>query len=138
MIGSPVAVFIELTHYCGCHGLHHSNRVPSVFGWQLMCQFLLSSRMQVAAKPLARTQKSLTREMQVLSTRLLQEETIRHFEVLSLDMANNCLNALYHMGGVSKEKRWVTLAKKNLVVVVDVILFCCWNSVHSCSSSCNA
>ena len=68
--------------------------------------------MQVAAKPLARTQKSLTREMQVLSTRLLQEETIRHFEVLSLDMANNCLNALYHMGGVSKEKRWVTISTK--------------------------
>ena len=68
--------------------------------------------MQVAAKPLARTQKSLTREMQVLSARLLQEETIRHFEVLSLDMANNCLHALYHMGGVSKEKRWVTISRK--------------------------
>ena len=73
--------------------------------FQLMCQFLLSSRMQVAAKPLARTQKSLTREMQILTARLLQEETIRHFEILSLDMANNCLHALFHMGGVSKEKR---------------------------------
>ncbi|KAK7103571.1 dihydroxyacetone phosphate acyltransferase-like [Littorina saxatilis] len=78
---------------------------PFLLGYWLMCQFLLSSRMQVAAKPLARTQKTLTREMQVLAARLIQEETIRHFEILSLDMANNCLHALFHMGGISKEKR---------------------------------
>lgn len=78
---------------------------PFLVGYWLMCQFLLSSRMQVSAKPLARTQKSLTREMQALCARLLQEETIHHHEVLSLDMANNCLHALYHLGGVSKEKR---------------------------------
>lgn len=78
---------------------------PFLVGYWLMCQFLLSSRMQVAAKPLARTQKSLTKELQVLAARLLQEETIRHYEILSLDMANNCLHALYQMGGISKEKR---------------------------------
>lgn len=78
---------------------------PFLLGYWLMCQFLLSSRMQVAAKPLARTQKSLTRELQILAARLLQERTIRHFEVLSLDMANNCLHSLFNMGGVSKEKR---------------------------------
>nr|KAG5704262.1 hypothetical protein BaRGS_012550 [Batillaria attramentaria] len=78
---------------------------PFLVGYWLMCQFLLSSRMQVSAKPLARTQKSLTKEMQALCARLLQEETIHHHEVLSLDMANNCLHALYHMGGVGKEKR---------------------------------
>lgn len=73
-----------------------------------MCQFLLSSRLQVSAKPLARTQKTLVKEMQALSARLLQEGVIHHYEVLSMDMANNCLHALYHMGGVSKEKRYFT------------------------------
>lgn len=70
-----------------------------------MCQFLLSSRMQVSAKPMAKTQKSLAKEMQELCARLLQEGTISHYEVLSLDIANNSLHALFHMGGISKEKR---------------------------------
>lgn len=78
---------------------------PFLVAYWLMCQFLLSSYLQVSAKPLARTQKSITKEMQALCARLLQEETIHHHEVLSLDMANNCLHALYHMGGVCKEKR---------------------------------
>ncbi|PVD26429.1 hypothetical protein C0Q70_14106 [Pomacea canaliculata] len=78
---------------------------PFLIGYWVMCQFLLSSRLQVSAKPLARTQKTLVKEMQALSARLLQEGVIHHYEVLSMDMANNCLHALYHMGGVSKEKR---------------------------------
>ena len=72
---------------------------------QILCQYLLSNHPNVAGKPLAKTQKNLVKEAQMLTARLLQEGVVKHYEMLSLDMMGNGLHALFAMGGVSKERR---------------------------------
>ena len=57
-------------------------------------------------KPLARPPKVMAKEAQLLSAQLLRDGIIKHHEVLSLDMMNNALLALYNMGAVKKEKRY--------------------------------
>ncbi|XP_059144177.1 dihydroxyacetone phosphate acyltransferase-like [Physella acuta] len=78
---------------------------PFLLGYWIMCQYLLSNHPNIAGKPLAKTQKMLVKEAQMLTARLLQEGVVKHYEILSLDMMNNGLHALFHMGGISKERR---------------------------------
>jgi len=80
---------------------------PFLLGYWILCQYLLSNQPKAVAggKPLAKTQKTLVREAQMLTARLLQEGVVKHLEMLSLDMMNNGLHALLHMGGVCKERR---------------------------------
>lgn len=58
-------------------------------------------------KPLAKPPKSITKESQILGSRLLREGQIRHLEVLSLDLLSNGINSLHQMGAVRKEKRYI-------------------------------
>ena len=60
-------------------------------------------------KPLAKPPKVIAKEAQILGSRLLRDGLIRHLEVLSLDLINNGLHALYHMDAVRKEKRFVII-----------------------------
>ena len=60
-------------------------------------------------KPLVKLPKTIAKEAQMLSARLLREGAVKHMEILSLDMMNNSLHALYHLGAVHKEKRYVGL-----------------------------
>ncbi|KAK6997966.1 dihydroxyacetone phosphate acyltransferase [Biomphalaria glabrata] len=79
---------------------------PFLLGYWILCQYLLSNHPNVAGKPLAKTQKTVVKETQMLTARLLQEGVIKqHYEILSLDMMNNGLQALFHMGAVIKERR---------------------------------
>jgi glycerone phosphate O-acyltransferase len=112
---------LTLTHMCGIimedsqvviaqsinkHTTFYSQMFePFLLGYWILCQYLLSNHPNVAGKPLAKTQKTLVKEAQMLTARLLQEGVVRHYEMLSLDMMNNGLHALFHMGAVSKERR---------------------------------
>ena len=70
-----------------------------------MCRYLLSMQTGAHGKPLAKVPKTIAKDAQSLSARLLRDGYIKHMEVLSLDMMNNALHALYHLGAVTKEKR---------------------------------
>ncbi|XP_067681176.1 dihydroxyacetone phosphate acyltransferase-like [Haliotis asinina] len=78
---------------------------PFILGYWIMCRYLLSMTPGVNGKPLARPPKVMTREAQLLSARLLRDGTIKHHEILSLDMMTNALHSLYIMGAVRREKR---------------------------------
>jgi len=78
---------------------------PFLLGYWILCQHLLSNLRTAGGKPLAQTQKTLVKGAQALTARLLQEGRVKHFEMLSLDMMNNGLHALFTMGGVCKERR---------------------------------
>ena len=82
-------------------------RLLDVHLLQLMCRSLMSGHSQVAAKPQASTQKTIVRDMQALTSQLLKEGIIGHYETMSLEMAGNCLFSLCSMGAVGKEKRSV-------------------------------
>ena len=59
-------------------------------------------------KPLVKLPKTIAKDAQSLSAKLLREDAVKHMEILSLDMMNNSLHALYHLGAVHKEKRSVS------------------------------
>ncbi|XP_041353504.1 dihydroxyacetone phosphate acyltransferase-like isoform X2 [Gigantopelta aegis] len=78
---------------------------PFLLGYWIVCRYLLSMSPGVNGKPLARPPKVMAKEAQLLSAQLLRDGIIKYHEVLSLDMMNNALLALYNMGAVKKEKR---------------------------------
>jgi glycerone phosphate O-acyltransferase len=71
---------------------------------QILCQYLLSLTL-TGTRPIAKQYKHIIKESQALVTRLLQEGVVKHFEMLSLDLLSNGLNAIIEMGAVTKEKR---------------------------------
>lgn len=44
----------------------------------------------------------------MLSAQLIRDGHVKHKEILSLDILNNSLHSLYHLGAVHKEKRYVS------------------------------
>ena len=72
---------------------------------QVMCRYLLSMQEGSHGKPLVKLPKAITKEAQSLSAQLLRDGRLKQMEVLSLDMMNNSLHALYSLGAVHKEKR---------------------------------
>jgi hypothetical protein len=58
-------------------------------------------------KPLVKLPKTISKEAQLLSSQLIRDGHVNHKEILSLDMMNNSLHSLYHLGAVHKEKRLV-------------------------------
>lgn len=78
---------------------------PFLLGYWIACKCLLSMHNDAHGKPLAKPPKVIAKEAQILGSRLLRDGLIRHLEVLSLDLINNGLHALYHMDAVRKEKR---------------------------------
>ncbi|KAK3576755.1 hypothetical protein CHS0354_014568 [Potamilus streckersoni] len=78
---------------------------PFLLGYWIMCRCLKSMQTGAHGKPLAKPPKVITKEAQNLSATLLRMGAFKHMEVLSLDMMNNGLQSLYHMGAVQKDKR---------------------------------
>ncbi|XP_063426368.1 dihydroxyacetone phosphate acyltransferase-like [Mytilus trossulus] len=78
---------------------------PFLLGYWIACKYMLSMHNDAHGKPLAKPPKSITKESQILGSRLLREGQIRHLEVLSLDLLSNGINSLHQMGAVRKEKR---------------------------------
>ncbi|XP_052769101.1 dihydroxyacetone phosphate acyltransferase-like isoform X2 [Mya arenaria] len=78
---------------------------PFLMGYWVMCRYLLSMQSGAHGKPLVKLPKAISKEAQILSARLLREGHLKHKEILSLDMMNNSLHALYHLGAIHKEKR---------------------------------
>lgn len=78
---------------------------PFLMSYWIICRYLLTKHFDNHGKPLAKPPKVIAKEAQAVSARLLREGAFRNMEVLSLDILSNGLNALYHMGVVSKEKR---------------------------------
>lgn len=74
---------------------------------QVLCQYFLSLPGDIQGKPLPRKPKNFTKEAQKVALRLLQENVIRHYEILSLDLLGNGLLALVEMGCMYKDKRYV-------------------------------
>ncbi|XP_064623219.1 dihydroxyacetone phosphate acyltransferase-like [Lineus longissimus] len=77
---------------------------PFLLGYWVLCQYLLSLTL-TGTRPIAKQYKHILKESQALVTRLLQEGVVKHFEMLSLDMLGNGLNAIIEMGAVTKQKR---------------------------------
>ena len=72
---------------------------------QVLCQYLLSLPGDIQGKPLPRKPKNFSKEAQKVAVRLLQENVIRHYEILSLDLLGNGLLALVEMGCMYKDRR---------------------------------
>ncbi|KAI0215209.1 hypothetical protein LSAT2_032715 [Lamellibrachia satsuma] len=85
---------------------------PFLLGYWVLCQYFLSLPGDIQGKPLPRKPKNFTKEAQKVALRLLQENVIRHYEILSLDLLGNGLLALVEMGCMYKDKRadepWVS------------------------------
>ena len=60
-------------------------------------------------RPLARKAKLIAKDAQQLGVRLLQDAIIKHYEVLSLDILGNGLNAISLMKAMYKDKRLINL-----------------------------
>lgn len=94
---------------------------PFLLGYWVMCRYLLSMQSGSHGKPLVKLPKTIAKDAQALSARLLREGAVKHMEILSLDMMSNSLHALYHLGAVHKEKReGQTYMYPNLVILSQV------------------
>lgn len=126
-----------LTHGCGVvveDGLVHIKKStnkyttffsqmfePFLLGYWVMCRYLLSMQAGSHGKPLVKLPKAIAKEAQMLSSQLIRDGHVKHKEILSLDMMNNSLHALYHLGAVHKEKRdGATYMYPNLVILSKV------------------
>lgn len=61
--------------------------------------------MDVHGRPLPKKPKLIALDAQRLAIRLIQESIIKHFEVLSLDIIGNGLNALTQLKAMFRDKR---------------------------------
>ena len=61
--------------------------------------------MEMNGKPCAKRYDEVTRDVQRLIIRLLQEGVVKHYEMLSLNMLGNGFMAITEMGAVRKERR---------------------------------
>jgi glycerone phosphate O-acyltransferase len=78
---------------------------PFLLGYWILGRCILSTQIDIHNKPIAKPPKVISREAQMVGARLLRDGCIRNLEVLSLDLLNNGLHAMFHMGAVKKEKR---------------------------------
>eukprot|EP00106_Octopus_bimaculoides_P007748 XP_014775190.1 PREDICTED: dihydroxyacetone phosphate acyltransferase-like isoform X2 [Octopus bimaculoides] len=77
---------------------------PFLMGYWVLCQHLLSMPQVGHGKLLAKPIQMLAKEAQMVAARLLREQLIKHPEILSLNLLNNGLIALYNMDALHKEK----------------------------------
>jgi len=76
------------------------------------CQHLLSLPVDVHGRALPKRPKDVSRDIQQLAVRLLEENAVRHYEILSMDLIGNTLAMLADLNTLYKDKR------STLVVVV--------------------
>lgn len=80
-----------------------------------MCQYLLTLASDVSGRPLPKKQPALARDAQQLAVRLLQENIIKHYEILSLDIISNSLTSLADIGAIYRDKRWINISLLSLL-----------------------
>ncbi len=73
---------------------------------QVLCQHLLTLTNDIHGRPLAAPPKKIIKYAQLLAVDLIQENVIRHYEILSLDILGNALGILTDMGAMHRDKRW--------------------------------
>ncbi|XP_064601492.1 dihydroxyacetone phosphate acyltransferase-like [Liolophura sinensis] len=78
---------------------------PFLLGYWVLCQCLLSMTRDPHGKPVPKEAKTLCKEAQALSARLLREGIVKHQEILSLDMMNNGIKSFLKLGALAKETR---------------------------------
>ena len=71
----------------------------------MACQHLLSLPVDVHGRALPKRPKDLSRDIQQLAVRLLEENAVRHYEILSMDLIGNALTMLSSMKALHKDKR---------------------------------
>jgi glycerone phosphate O-acyltransferase len=76
-----------------------------MFIHQVTCQHLLSLPVDVHGRVLPKRPKDLSRNVQSLAVRLVEEGVVRHYEVLSLDVIANGLATLVDLNTMYKDKR---------------------------------
>ncbi len=87
---------------------------------QVLCQYLLTLTSDVNGRPLPKKQPALARDAQQLAVRLLQENVVKHYEILSLDIISNGLSVLADLGAVYRDKRSVSL-----MLLLHLLFVCC-------------
>lgn len=80
---------------------------PFLVSYWVLCQYLLTLTSDVNGRPLPKKQPVLARDAQQLGIRLLQENLVKHYEILSLDIISNGLTVLADLGAVYRDKRSV-------------------------------
>lgn len=78
---------------------------PFLLAYWVVCQHLLSLPVDVHGRPLPKRPKDLTKDVQKLAIRLLEENAVKHYEILSLDLISNGLLMLMDFGTMYKDKR---------------------------------
>ena len=72
----------------------------------MACQHLLSLPVDVHGRALPKRPKDLARDIQQLGLRLLEENAVRHYDILSMDLIGNALAMLADLKTLYKDKRW--------------------------------
>jgi len=70
------------------------------------CQHLLSLPVDVHGRALPKRPKDLARDIQQLGLCLLEENAVRHYDILSMDLIGNALAMLADLKTLYKDKRW--------------------------------
>lgn len=78
---------------------------PFLLGYWVVCQHLLSMNGDLHGRPLPKKPKDLAKDVQKLIVKLIQDNSVKHYEILSMDLIGNCINALVEMGAVHKDRR---------------------------------
>jgi len=69
------------------------------------CQHLLSLPVDVHGRALPKRPKDLSQDIQQFAMRLLEENLVRHYEILSMDLIGNALAMLADLKTLYKDKR---------------------------------
>ena len=72
----------------------------------MACQHLLSLPLDVHGRALPKRPKDLSRDIQRLAVRLLEENAVRHYEILSMDLIGNALTMLANLNTLYSDKRY--------------------------------
>lgn len=98
---------------------------PFLLAYWVVCQHMLSLPMDVHGRPLPKRPKDLTKDVQRLAIRLLEESAVKHYEILSLDLINNGILMLMDLGTMYKDKRnnevWLSPNNVAVTTVADEI-----------------
>ena len=72
---------------------------------QVACQHLLSLPVDVHGRALPKRPKDVSRDIQKLAVRLIEEHAVRHCEILSIDLIGNALTVLAELNALYNDKR---------------------------------
>lgn len=121
---SPNAAIVQVKKSFNKHTTFYSQMFePFLLAYWVVCQHLLSIPIDVHGRPLPKRAKDLTKDVQKLAIRLLEENAVKHYEILSLDLINNGILMLMDIGTMYKDKRnnetWLSPNSVAVAAVAD-------------------